>query len=51
MKASNGYHHSEAFTFGNFREPIHINPRNAAVLNDNCLYCHREFVRRLPHTG
>jgi cytochrome c nitrite reductase small subunit len=47
VKARNGYHHSEAFTFGNFREPIRIKPGNAAVLNDNCLYCHRDFVREI----
>ena len=46
-KASNGYHHSEAFTFQDFHEPIQIKPRNAAVLNANCLYCHREFVREI----
>ena len=46
-KASNGYHHSEAFTFQDFHEPIQIEPRNATVLNANCLYCHREFVREI----
>jgi len=46
-KASNGYHHSEAFTFQNFHEPIRIRQANAAVLNANCLYCHQEFVREI----
>ena len=46
-KTSNGYHHSEAFTLQNFHEPIQIRPGNAAVLNANCLYCHREFVREI----
>jgi len=46
-KASNGYLHSEAFTFQNFHEPIRIRPASAAVLNANCLYCHREFVREI----
>ena len=46
-KASNGHHHSEAFTRQNFHEPIQIRPGNAAVLNANCLYCHRDYVREI----
>ena len=46
-KASNGHHHSEAFTFQNFHEPIRIKPGNAAVLNANCLYCHKDFTREI----
>ena len=46
-KASNGRHHSEAFTLQNFHEPIVIRPANAAVLNANCLYCHRDYVREI----
>jgi cytochrome c nitrite reductase small subunit len=47
IKASNGYHHSMAFTLWNFHDPIHIKPGNAGVLNANCLYCHRDFVREI----
>jgi cytochrome c nitrite reductase small subunit len=47
VKAANGYHHSVAFTFSNFREPIRIKPGNARVLNANCLYCHLYFVREI----
>ena len=46
-KALNGYHHSEAFTLGNFHEPIQIKPGNAAILNANCRYCHRNYVREI----
>ncbi len=46
-KALNGYHHSEAFTFQNFHEPIQIKPGNAAILNANCLYCHKDYVREI----
>lgn len=46
-KATNGYHHSLAFTLWNFREPIRIKPGNSGVLNANCLYCHRDFVREI----
>jgi len=43
-KASNGYHHSKGFTLQNFYEPILIKPRNAAILQENCLRCHSDFV-------
>jgi cytochrome c nitrite reductase small subunit len=43
-KASNGYHHSIAFTYWIFRDPIRIKPGNAEILNANCLVCHRNFV-------
>jgi cytochrome c nitrite reductase small subunit len=43
-KAENGYHHSRAFTLQDFHEPILITPRNAAVLQENCLRCHAGFV-------
>ena len=40
VKASNGYHHSKAFTLQDFAEPIRIKPGNAKALEDNCLRCH-----------
>ena len=40
VKASNGYHHSQAFTLQDFVEPIRIKPGNAGVLEANCLRCH-----------
>ena len=43
-KALNGYHHSKGFTLQDFHEPILIKPRNAAILQDNCLRCHGDFV-------
>lgn len=46
-KGLNGYHHSEAFTFQDFHEPIMIKPRNAALLNANCLHCHGDYVREI----
>jgi cytochrome c nitrite reductase small subunit len=51
-KASNGYHHSKGFTLQDFHEPIQIKPRNAAILQNNCLRCHGNFVRDiLPGTA
>ena len=43
-KAENGYHHSKGFTLQDFHEPIMIKPRNSAILQDNCLRCHGDFV-------
>jgi cytochrome c nitrite reductase small subunit len=43
-KGLNGWNHSKAFTLQNFPEPIQITPRNAAILQENCLRCHADFV-------
>jgi cytochrome c nitrite reductase small subunit len=49
-KALNGYHHSKGFTLQDFHEPIMIKPRNARVLQDNCLRCHGDLVHDLVAT-
>lgn len=46
-KADNGYRHSARFTFNDFHEPIQITPRNARILQDNCLKCHGDFVHEI----
>jgi cytochrome c nitrite reductase small subunit len=46
-KAENGYHHSKGFTFQDFHEPIMIKPKNAAILQANCLRCHDELTHAL----
>ena len=46
-KAENGYHHSKGFTLQDFHEPIMIKPRNAAILQGNCLACHGDMVHGL----
>ncbi len=43
-KADNGWRHSKAFTLQDFHEPITITPRNARILQDNCLSCHGDLV-------
>jgi len=43
-KAQNGWNHSKAFTLQNFQEPIQITPRNARILQDNCVRCHQDLV-------
>jgi cytochrome c nitrite reductase small subunit len=50
-KASNGYHHSRAFTFQDFHEPIRIKPANARVLEANCIACHGELVEQITAMG
>lgn len=50
-KAENGYHHSKAFTLQNFHEPIMIHEKNSAILRQNCLYCHGEFVSQTTITS
>lgn len=51
VKADNGYHHSKAFTLQDFAEPIRIKPGNAAVLEANCLRCHREMTESITEHG
>jgi len=48
-KGLNGYHHSRAFTLQDFHEPIMIGPRNAQILQDNCVRCHGDLVSSIAH--
>ncbi len=50
-KADNGYRHSSGFTFQDFHEPILIKARSAAILQENCLRCHGEFVHSIVAGG
>ncbi len=43
-KSRNGWNHSKAFTLQDFHEPIMIGPKNAEILQENCLRCHADFV-------
>jgi cytochrome c nitrite reductase small subunit len=51
VKASNGYHHSKAFTTQDFVEPIRIKPGNAKVLEANCLRCHGDMTGEITAHG
>jgi len=44
-KGLNGYHHSLAFTTGNFHEPILITPRNHGITEQACRRCHQDIVQ------
>ena len=46
-KGENGWFHSVAFTLQNFPEPIRIKPKNAAILQRNCIACHEPLVHEL----
>jgi cytochrome c nitrite reductase small subunit len=46
-KADNGFFHSWAFTFQDFREPIRIKPRNLRIVQANCAGCHADMVHEL----
>lgn len=46
-KGINGWNHSKAFTLQDFHEPILITPRNARILQDNCVRCHGDLVHDL----
>jgi cytochrome c nitrite reductase small subunit len=51
VKALNGYHHSSAFTTGDFHEPIGITPRNQAVTEQQCRTCHAGLVAAIDRPG
>jgi len=50
-KAENGFWHSKGFTFQDFHEPIRIKPRNARILQANCMGCHEDLVSDIAGLG
>jgi cytochrome c nitrite reductase small subunit len=46
-KARNGWHHSVAFTSGDFHEPIQITPGNRAITEARCRGCHAFIVEAI----
>lgn len=50
-KADNGYRHSKGFTLLDFHEPIRITPGNSAILQENCMRCHEDFVHDIVRGG
>ncbi len=45
-EADNGFWHSLKFTFGTYPQNIKIREKNAHVVQEACLYCHKDFVSR-----
>lgn len=50
-KALNGYHHSLAFTTGDFHEPIRITSRNREITEAQCRRCHAATVDAMGTHG
>jgi cytochrome c nitrite reductase small subunit len=50
-KAENGFWHSAHFTLETYPDPIRIKPKNARILNANCIRCHQNVVGDLLHHG
>jgi cytochrome c nitrite reductase small subunit len=51
VKATNGYHHSMAFTLGGWPDAIRARPGSAAVVEENCRRCHAALVEDVAHGG
>jgi len=47
IKGGNGWNHSVAFTLGTYPDNIQIRDFNADVVQDNCVYCHKELVSQI----
>lgn len=50
-KASNGWHHSVAFTSGDFHEPIQARQVNHDVAEANCRRCHADVTAAVDGHG
>ena len=51
VKATNGYHHSMAFTLGGYPDVIRARPESSAVVEANCRHCHADLVDSMPGGG
>ncbi len=50
-KATNGYHHSMAFTTGEFPDVIRARPESREVLEGQCRHCHADLVLSMTGGG
>ena len=46
-KASNGFHHSFAFTSGRFKDTLRIKPHNLAITEHACRRCHEPITHAI----
>ncbi len=51
VKATNGWHHSFAFTTGLFPDTIRARPQSREVVEANCRRCHADLVDEIAHGG
>ena len=49
VKATNGWHHSFAFTMGGYPDVIRARPESSAVVEANCRRCHADLVDEIAH--
>ncbi len=49
VKATNGYHHSMAFTLGGYPDVLQARPQSTAVVEANCRRCHADLVDPITH--
>ena len=49
VKATNGYHHSMAFTLGGYPDVIRARPQSSDVVEGNCRRCHADLVDGIAH--
>ena len=50
-KATNGYHHSMAFTLENFPDVIRARPESVEVIEGQCRHCHADLVESMTAGG
>lgn len=50
-KAENGWRHGEKFTTQRFVEPIVVQAKGRAILQENCLRCHADLVHAIVGTA
>jgi cytochrome c nitrite reductase small subunit len=51
VKATNGWHHSMAFTLGGYPDVIRARPSSREVVEGNCRRCHADLVERMTSGG
>jgi cytochrome c nitrite reductase small subunit len=51
VKATNGWHHSFAFTMGGYPDAIRARPESREVVEANCRRCHADLVEDIAHGG
>lgn len=51
VKAENGWRHGKKFTTQEFAEPIVVQAKGRAILQDNCLRCHGDLVHEIVGTS
>lgn len=51
VKATNGWHHSSAFTTGDYPEPIRAKERSREVVEAQCRRCHADLAETVDGHG